>query len=304
MRREIHLESSVSHWAVLNDLHLDRFDSIRDVEPFLPEADKTKGLILAGDIGVLKHPRKLTPKSPLVQLLVNLSKRFKALVMIFGNHEYYNAAVSEDSYYPMRLENLLRSLGVHNVHVLDDDTIYIKDNELRIIGSTLWTDVGGKPHHSHDLMRSNGRRSPYNDFNFIMHRSIDGKYRRLRPEDVVRMHHKSAQYLHSKLSDSFVGETWVVSHHLPSYQLLTQSDQKNPMNIMYASNKDDLLNKADVWFFGHSHQSIDKRVSFSNTRIISNAYGYHKKNHLKGNVVPQYNKELTVTPRVNFLQGK
>jgi len=64
----------------------------------------------------------------------------------------------------------------------------------------------------------------------------------------------------------------VITHHLPSYQLIADKYQKHPNINFYASNLEYLVEKADIWCCGHSHSL--KYATIGNCQCYLNPVGY------------------------------
>lgn len=66
--------------------------------------------------------------------------------------------------------------------------------------------------------------------------------------------------------------TVVMTHHLPSYSLVSSQYANSPLNVFYASNLDHLVIKANVWLCGHSH--TPQSISIGSCRCYLNPVGY------------------------------
>jgi hypothetical protein len=95
------------------------------------------------------------------------------------------------------------------------------------------------------------------------------------PQDYLRQHRQDVRWLEKVLqADDFKGPRMVVTHHLPSLQLIEPRYQTPTPNRngYYASGCEHLLPMCDGWLCGHTHSPIDQIVS--GTRCISNPVGY------------------------------
>ena len=237
----------------MSDLHLE-FGSPNYIlsPPVMPE-DKDTVLVLAGDIGVgtqgIKWANTLRP-------------RFRAVIYVLGNHEFYN---NKWEVLPNEVIEEAADGGVFVLHPKHPGLNEVHIQGVNFVGATLWTDMN----RSNPLDMLTARRM-MNDFHVIRRH-----HSKLRPEDVVIQHKKERDALFAALS-RYKGEpTVVVTHHLPSYQVVHPQYRGDKLNCCYATDLDDLLADVDpvYWFFGHSQLSTDMRRGI--TRFLSNPFGYH-----------------------------
>ena len=137
----------------------------------------------------------------------------------------------------------------------------------------MWTDFlgnGSQPQEDNMSTVSFG----LNDFRLIS----NGK-RNFTVEDTLQEHLESRKWLKAKLDESFNGKTVVITHHAPS--LICQHPQfpYSRLSTGFLSDMDDLVVKADLWLFGHSHANLDTKVG--NCRLLANQAGYPHEDHDK-----------------------
>ena len=104
------------------------------------EEDKDTVLVLAGDVGTVAG-RHGGGMEVLGRFLVDASVRFRAVVYVLGNHEFYN-----DCFDSARIDlyNKIIELGLTNVFLLEDTSVVFDD--VAFVGATLWTDYdNGNP---------------------------------------------------------------------------------------------------------------------------------------------------------------
>lgn len=270
-----------------SDLHLEFYKESNEGFNLFPKADKEAVLLLNGDINIWKYGNKFKANAPIVKLLTYLSQHFKAIVYVPGNHEYYRG--SAGGYFERKIKEFLAAESIDNVFVLQNETLLMNEGEVRILGTTLWTDMGrNDPVFGFSVQRTNGARSPLNDLNHIRY-SEDGKsFSRLTVERIQRMHIKAVNYLNSELDGEYRRVTIVASHHLPSFRYVNENFRHDYLTPAYASDLDHLVEKADLWIYGHSHDCVDYVDAMTNTRILSNAAGYKHK------VNPDFNPQQCV----------
>jgi Icc-related predicted phosphoesterase len=107
-----------------------------------------------------------------------------------------------------------------------------------------------------------------NDFQVIR---TGENYRRLRPSDLVSRNQASFSWLAKELDKPFDGKTVVLTHHAPVPEVIGNKHEGH-LSAAYSNSWHRLLDKADLWIFGHTHRSID--VTFGRCRVVSNPRGY------------------------------
>ena len=66
----------------------------------------------------------------------------------------------------------------------------------------------------------------------------------------------------------------VVTHHVPSFELVAPEFKGSPLNGAFAVELGNYIAASPIeyWIYGHSHRNIDKVIG--NTRCVSNQLGY------------------------------
>ncbi|RMO81777.1 Ser/Thr protein phosphatase [Pseudomonas syringae pv. maculicola] len=175
---------------------------------------------------------------------------------VCGNHEFYDGHID-------RTLQKMRDAAAPHVHVLDNQSLII--GNIRILGSTSWTDFTST---GDQVAASRMAWERMNDFNYIR---IEPGYRRLRPADLITRNHIAKNWLTEELGKPFNGKTFVVTHHSPS-SAVVGSKHEGHLNAAYTNDWPQLIQQADLWVFGHTHESID--VELGGCRIVSNPRGY------------------------------
>ena len=243
---------------ILSDLHL-------EIHPYiipLMQDEANQILILAGDICPLVNFEKHK------LFFEDSVKRFKKVLYVFGNHEYYGGNIQDE-------ENYTELLNMLGVEVINDYRSSIFDNHF-IHGGTLWTDYGNNP--MDELQCAMGM----SDF-----RAIRNGDRSLSTADCKKMFKHTVSQLDHDLTGSIV-----VTHHSPSYQGLSSKYKGNCLNSGFHSNLDELIlnRKPKLWIHGHTHDSLDYMIG--DTRVICNPRGYASSHH---NENQNFNPFLVVT---------
>lgn len=233
----------------VSDLHLEFYDRL-PANLLKPEADI---LCIAGDVGF--------PYSAIYEeFLIRLNEQFKKIFLITGNHEYYNSRGNR--HHTMeeidnRIRQIITTLKLTNITYLDNE--YEDYEGYRFVGSTLWSKCE-KPVVDYCV----------NDFRVIKEMTVD-LYNEL--------HNVSREFLKSSIITESPLPVIVITHHLPSFQLIADEykDCKG-LNKYFASNSDDLfVPTIKVWIYGHTHIGSD-RVSKIGIRFACNPIGYPGEN--------------------------
>ncbi|WP_426178495.1 metallophosphoesterase [Pseudomonas sp. TWRC1-2] len=175
---------------------------------------------------------------------------------VCGNHEYYDGHID-------RTLTKMRDAAEPHVHVLENDLVVL--NGVRVLGTTGWTDFSST---GDQVAASRVAWERMNDFGYIR---IDEGYRRLRPADLIARNHAAKSWLTEELARPFVGKTIVITHHSPS-SLVVGSKHDGHLNAAYTNDWPRLIEQADLWVFGHTHEFVD--VELAGCRIVSNPRGY------------------------------
>jgi predicted phosphodiesterase len=203
----------------------------------------------------------------------------KPSILVAGNHEFYGCDVDRT------VEKALEAAKGTNVHVLQNRAVKIAG--VTFAGATLWTDFDLYG-DSRRAMAVAGERM--NDSKKIRKK---GYAERFLPRDALARHKDSRAFIEGELRrPRGDGKLVVVSHHAPvpgpglsatPFEAGAVSDEKmlDPayrsdltalMSPQPAGDGRDALRPADLWLFGHTHESFDAVVG--ETRVVSNAKGY------------------------------
>jgi Icc-related predicted phosphoesterase len=226
---------------ILNDLHTE----FGEFDPPVTNADV---VVLAGDIGVgmkgLHWAEDYFPDRP--------------VLYVPGNHEFYHHDIA--------LVDELKTQAPGNIHVLNDDSMVI--DGVRFLGSTLWTDFAlfGEADKFFAMRQA---RQQMTDFSIIQN-----KNRRFTPEDAIRLHTASRDWLAAMLAKPFDGKTVVVTHHAPSSRSVAPCYAGDLLTPAFASSLESMMDggRVALWVHGHMHESYDYEIH--GTRVICNPRGY------------------------------
>jgi predicted phosphodiesterase len=236
---------------VLSDLHLE-FEGPHTKLPFEVnslDTDKDTVLVLAGDIHYGYRVK---------DFIDPLKDRFKAIVYVAGNHEFWGENSDEVRKY------IREEIHGNNVYFLDNSYVEIEDTLF--IGGTLWTDFrNGDP-----LVMVNA------SFYMMDYRKIvTGEDHRILTPGYLYMEHKiTKSFIFDSLIESSCKKKIVVTHHAPSFQSVGPMYVGSTSNDYFASHLegDILANCIDLWIHGHMHDPCDYNIG--DTRVICNPKGY------------------------------
>ncbi|MGS0738181.1 metallophosphoesterase [Pseudomonas sp. GG8] len=223
---------------ILSDLH----NEFSQFTPLLTDADL---VILAGDIDI--HARGVTWANQTFSC---------PLIYVCGNHEFYKGHIDKT------LKKMKDAAAPH-VHILENEVFVWQ--QIRFLGTTAWTDFSTT---GNMVAASTLARDCMNDFRVIR---ADASYRRLRPDDLVSRNKVARGWLTQELKKPFPGRTIVVTHHAPTPAVIGDKHDGH-LSAAYANHWPELIEKADLWVFGHTHRAVD--VELLGCRVISNPRGY------------------------------
>lgn len=193
-------------------------------------------LVLAGDVGMVAG-------GSLFRMLECALARFRDVVYVTGNHEYYRSS-------PAEVHEAIAAFGRRHAgfHWLSAGTVEIAGQ--RFIGATLWFPP----------CRDQYARGLLSDFSVIAD---------FEPW-VYEQHAQAVEYLEAHVQPGDI----VVTHHLPSSSVVHPRWVGNALNPFFASDSlsTAVLGRAAVWVYGHTHDSKDDRIGA--TRLLVNPFGY------------------------------
>lgn len=212
----------------------------------LGENEYNQVLILAGDI--------CSVPSKTVLVLYELSKRFKHIIYVPGNHEYYGSSIDEAN---TRIQNFTSTIPNLSVSAKNDVEQIVIDG-VRFIFCTLWTDPFAKGFRAEEI-----------EFYLADFRAISG----FSIQEMAKLHQTQKNKLTEMVHEKFEGKTVVISHHMPSFTLCHPRFGFT-LNHGFASDCEELLWEGcvDLWCFGHTHDYISQLVG--TTPVICNPTGY------------------------------
>lgn len=222
--------------------------------------DKDSTLVIAGDFDV-----GCTDKTQ--ELLEELCGKFKAVVFVCGNHEYYHNEV-------YAVDMLYRQLAdrVENFYFLQGDYAIIDD--VRFIGGTFWTDFNNDDYSVKAFCRSR-----MNDYRTIKIDDVYDGVREFSPTDAFLINQKQREKFQEFLRQPFEGTTVIVTHHAPLGLCIDPSyNHHSSDQILNFAYRNTGLEKwfedynFSHWLHGHIHRRQKHYVL--DKVIVSNPRGY------------------------------
>jgi Icc-related predicted phosphoesterase len=211
-------------------------------------------MILAGDIIPL-HDEFLNNS-----FFSFISKKYKQVFWVPGNHEYYYKNISDYS-------------GSFNIQIYKNlnivNNIDLQYEGIRFIFSTLWSRIS--------KVNENIVQQGVSDFECIANND-----KKFRVSDFNRLHNESINFIRHSLNGKNY-RTVVVTHHLPSALCDSSVHNASPIKEAFCVDLTDYIEEsnANFWIYGHSHYN-QKPLFIGNTILLTNQLGYiHLNEHDK-----------------------
>lgn len=231
-----------------SDLHLEFSENWRILRQEGPMDARGDILVLAGDIGYLGDDNYRT--HPFWDWA---SENYQQVIVCLGNHEFYK-------YYDLSTmhEGLVGEIRP-NVHYYYNGVVHIENTDFII--STLWAHI--------DLEDASITERGVTDF----HRILYGE-NMLTFSDFNQEHQRCLDFIKRSVAESKAKHKVVVTHHVPSFQLMSPEFSGSRINGAFTIELADYIADSgiDYWIYGHSHRNIDKTIG--TTRCVSNQFGY------------------------------
>lgn len=232
---------------IASDLHIEyENDEIPDPNDYITPTEKI--LVLAGDIGSIYKYEQLEG------FLKLLCPQFLIVLYTPGNQEYYNINNIPSKNMAELYSDLQKiSHNIPNLYILDNNRIII--GNVCIAGTTLWSyPLIPLPRY---IVRING-------INTYKYKNMFKNDLRYIKETIAYCKENNYRLI-------------MITHHCPTYKVLLESNKRNRIYSLYASDLEYLLKKQNVetWICGHTHRNFDF-ISDGGTRVVSNQKGKAK----------------------------
>lgn len=256
-------------YHIISDLHLEHQQKITSLLQFVnthkqigrngynlnDKKNLNRILILAGDIG---YPTE----NNYWLFLEDCSKKYKHVICIPGNHEYYDGEYNNIDQINEIIEKKSKEImnRTKNFHYLNNSTVTI--DGITYIGTTLWSNLDTSK--KREIVRG------LNDFNYIKMKLC----KNFTFDDYIDFHQRDLNWLTTEINkninennNNFV----VITHHLPSFQLVHSKYRESSINSAFSTNLDNIIN-GKLWISGHTHTPMTKTIN--NVPVIVNPFGY------------------------------
>jgi predicted phosphodiesterase len=250
-------------FAISSDLHLD----VNNDFQFELTSDKNAFCLFCGDIAGFPSFRKTW--------LEEQAKRGYHGAFVLGNHQiYHTEKISmQDMHAQLREEFNDYQNGFK---FLENDSIYFQEENILLIGCTLWTDFEACG-HSAELC---GKYAQYRMNDYRWRCLKHSKWlRKMCWQDTARFHSKSMDYIrktidkYKKLHPGI--KIIIMTHHAPSLRSVSSGNKNYDLIPAYVSKLDDfILDNPEIklWCHGHLHQPSDYKIG--ECWVVCNPRGY------------------------------
>lgn len=279
------MDRRIKKLQYVSDIHLE-FRTLQSIPIIQPIEPGNTYLALCGDIG--------NPYLSNYQEFLDIhSKLYEHILLISGNHEYYNILNNQNSI--DQVDNHIREIvkKYNNVTYLNRNKIII--GRTKFIGCTLWTDVTrikmraetSMNDYKHIYVDSNN--STYRIKKNIHEESLTIKSREqiiqpfkevLRADDVINMNRKMREWLEHQINKfgnadcKKYDDIIILTHHAPTTKMLPIRDVYSDC---YASNCEDIIKfPVKYWISGHTHACM--KCEINGATCLSNCMGYPGQN--------------------------
>lgn len=261
-------------FTFMSDVHIDA--TLWNWDIIMAAVEHTDTLVVAGDIS--------NDVCYTCDWLVEARKRFKNVIWIAGNHDFYNQGLHKTRLIPNRefalkwpaprtvteiYDHYHRWSLEHDIHFLNRTSVII--NDVTFVGVTGWHDyMAGDP-----FTREEQIKAWYQALNdkIIVWDTNDTK-----PNHIHALHaaHADAQWLKST-APKLTGPTVVISHHIPHRLLKWEMPHDLIWTKLHGcfvnTMMEDITSTHIVyWCYGHTHQRKMKKIH--NCDFVCNARGY------------------------------
>lgn len=237
---------------VLSDVHLEthgnNYPSLYDL---ISEDDDIDIICLCGDIG---DPDDVS----YIHFMKECADKCKLYTfVIMGNHEAYGKTINETR---EAIEDICGLVNKDKLIFLDNSS-FMLNPKLRIIGTTLWTKIEAE--ESWDISCRIADFVNIYGWNIAMCNNL---------------HHNAVEFISKELSEARESKQDVIimTHHAPLMTLQNPEYKNCDLQHAYAVDLYNLLKaNTDVikaWFYGHNHYSM--KAEIDDTLVLSNQVGY------------------------------
>lgn len=251
-------ESSNLRIQIASDTHVEFYESFSEIPELITPSAPILGLL--GDIG---NPALPTYRD----FLYHQATRFKLVLVLAGNHEYYSPSSAPPHPTMGELNQAIYDICAaaprKNIVYLDKGLVEL--GEFVIMGCILWSDI------PEDMKQQAA--SSMNDYRLIYktRRHLNFPEAVFSPDDSVAAHKDQLQWLQTQIQASMSKgkKAVVLTHHTPTYRIRGSGLAfSSSLEYMFKNKGTNVA----VWAHGHTHYNDDKIIE--GTRVVSNMVGY------------------------------
>jgi len=220
-----------------SDFHLDFYSHKKSREFINKLPNDCDIMIFAGD---LCQSKGLEYKIPM------LCDRFNQVILVLGNHCYY------DSTFPDVEDKLAKTeASLSNL-------VWLENKRIEINGQGFVGAVGWFPEYAQSKMLKHC----LSDFSWI--EKCD--------PIAFEKYEETFEFFRNNVKKGDI----CITHHIPSWDLIHTIYKQSRLNIYFANDMDKIIeeNEPSYWFYGHTH--LPKKDKLYNTKCICNPCGYPK----------------------------
>lgn len=235
--------------AYCSDLHMDEWQSLYKLFGVVDFAtlfntQKADVLCISGDIAAFKHYKELE------SFFKFISKQFKMIFIVPGNHEYYFESLYKD------IEEIQSTLP-KNIIILNNSSYTYKG--VIFYGGIYWPNLENTT--STEL---HAIQSLISDFLYIEDINIT---------ELSRLHKIFVDELWETIyNDESTKDIVVLSHFPPTEKSVAEEYKGNVLNDYFTNKNDNIPSEVRYWICGHVHNRHE--YSVGNTRVLCNPRGY------------------------------
>lgn len=232
--------------TLVSDLHQEFHTSTEELLGTMKfeRLPSTEICVLAGDIGypLTRKGRKLSIDKKFVSLLQQFKKRYWTVLFVPGNHEYYQAQelkINDIDTIDQLMRQACQEIGVI---FLNCNSWIDPLNKIEFIGCTLWSLISSK------TWKQMNDSHVFKDMNSYISKHVD-----------------HVGWLTKTLEQKTKYPRIIITHHLPSFEMVHPKFRYSDINDGFYSNMEHLLKKKDeykisAWLCGHSHEKRSKII--------------------------------------------
>ena len=232
----------------ISDIHINTIEDTSGIDILGIINPVAPNLIVAGDVGYIENYDNYKV------FMKNLCKYFKRVILVPGNHEYYNTNGSTIQTTIKNLLKLMKEIG--NLVVLNDT--YVDIGDIRVYGTPLWSYIPAEAKIK--KLCINSQEDVIVGDKYWMNLMYANSCYKLR-HCIIKTSEENKKLV-------------VVTHYAPLMEATCIKNQQSPKRFWYASDCSDLiaLGNISAWVYGHTHCNKNIDNTMSSTQILSNQY--------------------------------